>query len=148
VLVPPPQSRVQPINLRILSEGAGMNNRGIAVGPTTGSGRLFSSPKRPEQLWSAPSLIFRGQSGRGVKITLTSIYCHHTPTLQHALLASTGTTSPFNNIKCQHISCNSSLHNFRHLLATFSLFGTFCLTPATYRLLNGPYFICRILSDG
>jgi hypothetical protein len=65
--------------LRRVSErtsGYGLDVRGVGVRVPIGS-RIFSSPRRPDQLWGPPSLLsngyrwlfLRGESDRGVKLT-------------------------------------------------------------------------------
>jgi hypothetical protein len=54
----------------------GLDNRGVGVQVHVGS-RVFSSPRRPDQLWGPPSLLSKGYrglsprrlSGRSVKLT-------------------------------------------------------------------------------
>jgi hypothetical protein len=56
-----------------ITTGFGLDDRGVGVRVNIGS-RIFSSPSRPDRLWSSLSsgyrgLFPRGQSGRGVKLT-------------------------------------------------------------------------------
>jgi hypothetical protein len=42
--------------------GYGLDDRGVRVRVPVGS-RILSSPRRPDQLWSPPSLLFIGYRG-------------------------------------------------------------------------------------
>jgi hypothetical protein len=45
-----------------IATGYGLDDRGVGVPVSVGS-RIFSSPRRPDQLWGPPNLLSSGYQG-------------------------------------------------------------------------------------
>jgi hypothetical protein len=81
-----------------IATGCGLDDRGVGVRVLVGS-RIFSSPRRPDRLWSPPNLLSNGYPGgkaaEAWSWPLTSNYCRgqenvdlyiHTPIHLHGVV--------------------------------------------------------------